>query len=60
MKVKLNINQPTEDELDREALEQDIILYDYLERVDNGTLSPQEKLQRDNFYKALGIGIKEK
>lgn len=62
MKIKLNINDnnKTEEELDKEALEQDIVLYDYIERVNSGNLTPQEKKQRENFYKALGIGIKEK
>jgi len=60
MKIKLNIDNKTEEELDKEALEQDIVLYDYIERVNSGNLTPQEKKQRENFYKALGIGIKEK
>ena len=60
MKIKLNIDNKTEEELDIEALERDIVLFDYLERVEKDQLTPKEKKQREEFYKVLGFDPKKK
>ncbi len=53
MKLKLNVK--TEDELDIEAFERDIVLFEYLDKVENGQLSDEEKKMRQNFYDSIGF-----
>ena len=53
MKLKLNIK--TEDELDIEAFERDVVLFEYLDKVENGQLSDEEKKMRQNFYDSIGF-----
>ena len=53
MKLKLNIK--TEDELDIEAFKRDIVLFEYLDKVENGQLSDEEKKMRQNFYDSIGF-----
>lgn len=52
MKLKLNIK--TEDELDLEAFERDLVLSDYMEKVESNQLSPEEKRQREVFLSTIG------
>ena len=48
----------SEDELDVQAFEKDVILFDYLDRVEKGQLSDSEKKGREALYKAIGFGEK--
>lgn len=56
--IKLNKMPMTEDELDIQAFEKDVILFDYLDRVEKGQLSDSEKKGREALYKAIGFGEK--
>ena len=58
MNIKLD-RKKTDDELDMEALEKDIFLFDYLDRIEKDLLSDKEKKEREDFYKALGFMIKK-
>ncbi len=58
MNIKLD-RKKTDDELDMEALEKDIFLFDYLDRIEKDLLSDKEKKEREDFYKALGFAIKK-
>lgn len=58
MNIKLD-RKKTDDELDMEALEKDIFLFDYLDRIEKDLLSDKEKKERKDFYKALGFAIKK-
>ena len=58
MKINLNLkkqNEMTEDELDVQAFEKDVQLFDYLDRVEKGQLTPEEKKGREDLYKSIGI-----
>ena len=60
MKIKINKTTPlTEDELDIQAFEQDVALFNYLDRVEKGQLTPQEKKERDTFISTI-VHKKEK
>jgi len=57
MKIKL-FKKPedmTEDELDVQAFEKDVELFDYLDRVEKGELSPEEKKGREDLYNSIGF-----
>ena len=54
-----NANQPTDDELDIEAFEKDVKLFDYLDRVEKGLLTPEEKKGREQLYTSIGFGKEE-
>lgn len=56
--IKLNKTPMTEDELDVQAFERDVVLFDYLDRVEKGQLSDSEKKGREALYKAIGFGEK--
>ena len=56
--IKLNKTPMSEDELDVQAFEKDVILFDYLDRVEKGQLSDSEKKGREALYKAIGFGEK--
>lgn len=60
MNINFNNKKKTEEELDIEALERDIVLFDYLERVEKDQLTPKEKKEREEFYKVLGFDTKKK
>ena len=53
--MKLKLNLKTEDELDIEAFKRDIVLFEYLDKVENGQLSDEEKKMRQNFYDSIGF-----
>jgi hypothetical protein len=55
MNIKLNVQKKTEDELDVEAFERDVALFDYLDRVEKNQLTDEEKKQRQNFYDSIGF-----
>jgi len=55
MNIKLNVQKKTEDELDVEAFERDVVLFDYLDRVEKNQLTDEEKKQRQNFYDSIGF-----
>ena len=55
MNIKLNVQKKTEDELDIEAFERDVVLFDYLDRVEKNQLTDEEKKQRQNFYDSIGF-----
>jgi hypothetical protein len=56
--IKLNKTPMSEDELDVQAFERDVVLFDYLDRVEKGQLSDSEKKGREALYKAIGFGEK--
>lgn len=56
--IKLNKTPISEDELDVQAFERDVVLFDYLDRVEKGQLSDSEKKGREALYKAIGFGEK--
>ena len=56
--IKLNKTPMSEDELDVQAFERDVVLFDYLDRVEKGQLSDSEKKGREAVYKAIGFGEK--
>lgn len=56
--IKLNKTPMTEDELDVQAFERDVVLFDYLDRVEKGQLSDSEKKGREALYKAIGFSEK--
>lgn len=58
MAIRIKIVKKTEDELDREALEQDLFLYSYIERVEKGLLTKKEKEQRQAFFASIGFSGK--
>lgn len=60
MNINFNNKKKTEEELDIEALEKDIVLFDYLERVEKDQLTPKEKKEREEFYKTIGFDSKKK
>ena len=47
IKLPKKIEDMTEDELDVQAFEKDVELFDYLDRVEKGELSPEEKKGRE-------------
>lgn len=53
--MQLKLRPKTEDELDMEAFEKDVKLFDYLERVENNQLSPEEKKGRQELYGSIGF-----
>ncbi len=55
MNFKLNTTKKTEDELDLEAFEKDKVLFDYLDRVEKGQLTPEEKKMRQEFIDSIGF-----
>ena len=55
MNIKLNVQKKTEDELDVEAFGRDVVLFDYLDRVEKNQLTDEEKKQRQNFYDSIGF-----
>jgi hypothetical protein len=55
MNIKLNNTPKTEDELDMEAFEKDVALFDYLDRVEKGQLTPEEKKGREELYNSIGF-----
>ena len=56
MKLKLNTKQPmSEDELDVQAFKRDVVLFDYLDRVEKNQLTDEEKKQRQDFYDSIGF-----
>lgn len=55
MNIKLNVQKKTEDELDIEAFERDVVLFDYLDRVEKNQLTDEEKKQRQEFYDSIGF-----
>lgn len=57
--IKLNKTPMTEDELDIEAFEKDVKLFDYLDRVEKGLLTPEEKKGREQLYTSIGFGKEE-
>lgn len=56
--IKINKTPMSEDELDVQAFERDVVLFDYLDRVEKGQLSDSEKKGREALYKAIGFGEK--
>lgn len=56
--IKLNKTPISEDELDVQAFERDVVLFDYLDRVEKGQLSDSEKKGREALYKAIGFDEK--
>lgn len=56
--IKLNKTPMSEDELDVQAFERDVVLFDYLDRVEKGQLSDSEKKGREALYKAIGFDEK--
>ena len=53
--MKLKLKPKTEDELDIEAFEKDVKLFDYLDRVEKNQLSPEEKKGRQELYDSMGF-----
>lgn len=53
--MKLKLKPKTEDELDMEAFEKDVKLFDYLERVEKNQLRPEEKKGRQELYGSIGF-----
>jgi hypothetical protein len=53
--MQLKLRPKTEDELDMEAFEKDVKLFDYLERVEKNQLSPEEKKGRQELYDSIGF-----
>ena len=55
MNIKLNVQKKTKDELDVEAFERDVVLFDYLDRIEKNQLTDEEKKQRQEFYDSIGF-----
>ena len=55
IKLPKKIEDMTEDELDVQAFEKDVELFDYLDRVEKGELSPEEKKGREDLYNSIGF-----
>jgi hypothetical protein len=53
--MNIKIKKKTDDELDLEAFKRDTVLFDYLDRVEKGLLTPEEKKQRQEFNDSIGI-----
>ena len=53
--MKLKLKPKTEDELDIEAFEKDVKLFDYLDRVEKNQLSLEEKKGRQELYDSIGF-----
>lgn len=55
MKIKLNVQYMTDDELDVQAFERDVVLQDYYDRVEKGLLTDREKKERNALLKAIRV-----